>query len=48
MAKGGCFCGQIRFDEDVKHEAKDHIFVGEKASYYPICDGLPQYEKGRT
>ncbi len=31
------------FDKDVELEAKAHIFVGQKAGYYSIDDGLPQF-----
>lgn len=30
-------------DTDVKITASHHIYVKDKAAYYPICDGLAQY-----
>lgn len=31
--------------DDATLHAQSHIYVKDKADYYPICDGLPQFEQ---
>ncbi len=42
--------GKIRvrlgtIDSDINEKPQAHIFVGSKASWDKICDGLPQYDE---
>lgn len=47
LARGHLSIMAGAFGADTKLSAQDHIFVADKAGYYPICDGLPQYDAGR-
>ena len=38
--------GTLDSDIDLRPDA--HIYVGSKANWTEICDGLPQYKEGRN